>query len=215
MSGEYVKDFLARKQSSFINDNFFDRYENVYDDVVISFFQKTLDKHNLVANKSLNDLKKLRKLFGVFEEEGGEILDIYEEAQRLAEEEDEEEQRDEWEMNQDDEEFDEGEFEYEPNFEQQAYYFENHLLDLAAQHSKDLGGFAKSSIRYARMRNVHGLDFINIVYGKWDELAKSYEEVIENRIKVEKQWLKILKKNIRNIIKALFEDVDLEEAWDE
>lgn len=218
MKGEEIKNFVKEKHGDFIDKNFFDKYENVYDNVVVKFFQQIMNENGIDPSKSFSDLKKLKNVEGEFEEKGGEIDDIYEEAQRLAEEEDEEEQKSEWEdewyeEHDEDEEPDESEFEYEPDYKMQAYWFEQHFIDLAEQHSEDMKEYAKQVIRYARMRNAFGLDFINVVFGQWDQLGSSYYEIIENRIKVEKEWLKTLRSNKRNLIKAPFEDVNLEEAW--
>ena len=218
MKGEEIKNFIKEKHADFISKNFFNRYENVYDNVVVKFFQQVMNENGIDPSKSFSDLKKLKNVEGEFEEKGGEIDDIYEEAQRLAEEEDEEQQKSEWEdewfeEHEEDEEPDESEFEYEPDYKMQAYWFEQHFIDLAEQHGEDMKEYAKQVIRYARMRNAFGLDFINVVFGQWDQLGSSYYEIIENRIKVEKEWLKVLRSNKRNLIKAPFEDIDLEEAW--
>lgn len=213
MSVDEIKDFIKEKHLDYINDYFFDRYNKMYDNIVMNFYRRIEDKYKIDPANSFNCLKKLKRAIEEFEEEGGKVSDIYDEAQSLAEEEDEEEQRDEWEMEHDDEEPDESEFNYEPNYDQQAYYFENHFLDLAKQHSDEMEKQAKQSIEYARMRNTQGLDFINAVFGEWDRLAASYDEIIEERIKVEKQWLKTLTKNKRNIFKGIFENIELNETW--
>lgn len=202
-----VKEFLRDQYLEFINNNFLNTINRIYDDLVTDFYNDVMKNIHL---NSMNNLKKLEKIKSQFEEESDKIMNVYEEAQRLAEEEDEEEQQDEWEMEHEDEDFD-----YDPDFNAQAYFFELHLTDLAANHSKKLKEFTENSLQVAKERSRYGLDLINKVFSIFDRLSNSYYEIIENRIKVEKQWIKVLHKNKYNLIKVIFTDQDIEEIWNE
>lgn len=190
-----------------------------YESFVVDEMKKNIDGVVMNPLDPYGNLKKLNSVKEEMIDKGGDILDIFDDAERRAREGDEEDEQmkfeDEWyDEHDEDEEVDWSEFEYEENEENLINLLQLYMSDMAAQHGEKIKNRVESFLSDTNRKATSAQEFIDLIYREINSLSEQYSDIIDDRIKREKIYYGQYIKNQRVAFLDVFGNIkDLAQEW--
>lgn len=215
-----IFDFIEAKRNRIFLE--YERKEaKSYNEMVYNYFISLIKDFEFSALNVRGNIVKLKSVKDNLDEMASNVMDIFDEAESRARQGDEEDERtnfeDEWYMDHDeDEDVNWSEFEYEEHDENVIQLMDLYMTDISNNvNLKGIKNYVDIISSEANRRSNYAQEYVDKVYSDIKQLSEEFGEILEDRIKFEKRWYKILKKNMKKAFKAVFENFNLSKYWED